>query len=124
MPLTQKILVVGSDERGRQLIAFHLRQEGYITEESATAENALRSDIQPFSLIILDSDLKKIDGLQLSNLTNFNSVRIPLIICSVQSDSNAIINGLNAGADDYIVKPISPRIMIARVKAILRRTCC
>lgn len=124
MPPIQKILVVDSDEHGRQLITFHLREEGYITEEADAAEAALQMQLPSFSLIILDTALKKMNGLRLTSLIKGTdtTAHIPLIICSGKGDSDSIIAGFNAGADDYIVKPISPRTMIAKVRAMLRRS--
>lgn len=124
MPPIQKILVVDSDEHGRQLISFHLREEGYIAEEADAAEAALQMELAAFSLIIVDSALKKMNGLRFTSLIKGTdaTAHIPLIICSAKGDSDSIIAGFNAGADDYIVKPISPRTMIARVRAILRRS--
>lgn len=124
MPPIQKILVVDSDEAGRQLIAFHLREEGYVAEEADSAEAALLMELPTFSLIILDTALKRMDGLRLTSLIKGTdaTARIPLIICSEKGDSASVIAGFNAGADDYIVKPISPRTMIARVRAMLRRS--
>lgn len=127
MPPIQKILVVDSDEHGRQLISFHLREEGYIAEEAEeadAAEAALQMELAAFSLIIVDSALKKMNGLRFTSLIKGTdaTARIPLIICSAKGDPDSIIAGFNAGADDYIVKPISPRTMIARVRAMLRRS--
>ncbi len=124
MPPIQKILVVDSDERGRQLITFHLRKDGYVVEEAPAAETALQMELPSFSLIILDTALKRMDGLRFTSLIKGTdaTAHIPLIICSSKGDSDSIIAGFNAGADDYIVKPISPRTMIARVRAMLRRS--
>lgn len=123
MPPNQKILVVGSDERNRQLITFHLRESGYATEEAATAETALQMDLPAYSLIIIDTALKRMDGLKLTSLIRGTdaTAHIPLIICSSRGDSDSIIAGFDAGADDYIVKPVSQRSMMARVRAVLRR---
>lgn len=120
----QKILIVDSDERCRQMVAYHLRQEGYAIESSDTAEEALELDLPSFSLIIVDSSLKRIDGLRFTSLIKgaAATAAIPLIIYSTLGDPDSVIAGFNAGADDYIVKPISPRTLLARVNAMLRRT--
>lgn len=123
MPAGHKILVVDSDDSGRQMTAYHLRREGYAIEGIDSAEEALELDLPSFSLIIVDSALKRMDGLRFTSLIKgaAPTANIPLIICSAEGDSDSIIAGFNAGADDYIVKPISPRTLIARVGAMLRR---
>lgn len=124
MPPNRKILVVGSDERSRQMITFHLRESGYIAEEAATAETASQLDLPTYSLIIIDTASKRKDGLRLTSLIRGSgtTAHIPVIIFSPKGDTDSIIAGFDAGADDYIVKPISQRTMMARVRAMLRRS--
>lgn len=119
-----KILVVDSDESSRQMITYHLRQEGYPTDNCDSAEEALTLDMSVYNLILVDTSLKRIDGLRLTSLIKnaAPTAHLPLILCSAKSDPDSVIAGFNAGADDYIAKPISPRTLIARVKAMLRRT--
>ncbi len=114
------ILVVDDEEDIRELIQFNLEREGYTVMTAATGEEALSitSHRKP-DLIILDLMLPGIDGLEVCKA--LSSYEIPILMVTAKGEDSDIILGLEMGADDYITKPFSPRILIARIRAVLRR---
>lgn len=119
------ILIVEDDSDIRALMAFHLRNHGYTTEEAKDGEEALEmlSSSVP-DLVLLDLMLPKLSGLDvLSAIRSGSSTkRIPVIVASALTGENDIIKSLEDGADDYITKPFSPKILCARVHSLLRRS--
>ncbi len=119
-----KLLIIEDEADIRELISFNLEMSGYDVIKSRDGEEGLstaRSE-KP-DLIILDLMLPGMDGLKVcSHLKKDQDTKdIPIIMLTARSEDDDIINGLEKGADDYITKPFSPRILIARVKAALRR---
>ncbi|MFS0722569.1 response regulator [Paenibacillus sp. 1P07SE] len=115
------ILVVDDEPDITELIELYLTREGYEvhTVDNGTDALAQARALQP-DLVLLDIQLKPLDGLQIcSEIRQFSSV--PIIFVSCKSDDTDIIHGLSIGGDDYITKPFSPRQLVARVKAQLRR---
>ncbi len=114
------ILVVEDEAEISQLIEFNLTQAGYSVSSAASGEEALEKvkHSQP-DLIVLDLMLPGIDGMQVCReLFPYN---IPILMLTAKSDNADIVLGLEMGADDYMTKPFSPRVLTARVKAVLRR---
>ena len=120
----EKILVVDDEEDILELVRYNLSREGYQVTGSLTGEDALhkiRSDT--FDLIVLDLMLPGMDGLAFTKTVK-NDSRLrstPIIMLTAKGEEADIVAGLELGADDYITKPFSPRVMIARVRAALRR---
>jgi two-component system alkaline phosphatase synthesis response regulator PhoP len=120
----EKILVVDDEEDILELVRYNLSREGYRVTGSLTGEDALRkvrSDV--FDLILLDLMLPGMDGLAFTKAIK-NDPRLrstPIIMLTAKGEEADIVTGLELGADDYITKPFSPRVMIARVRAALRR---
>lgn len=118
------ILVVEDEPAIAQLIGINLKHAGFVYERVSTVEDAKASinRILP-DLILLDWMLPGESGLSLAqNLRTHDRTRqIPIIMLTARGDDADIVKGLNAGADDYIVKPFSPQEMVARIKALLRR---
>jgi DNA-binding response OmpR family regulator len=120
-----KILVVDDDRVVADLIAFTVRRAGYEAVMASDAASALRrwSEDQP-GIIILDVNLPGTSQLQ-DGFAICKHIRsqsdVPIIILTVRGEENDIVHGLEAGADDYILKPFSPRQLVARVQAVLRR---
>ena len=117
-----KILVVDDESRMRKLVRDFLVKEDYIVLEAEDGSNALdvfyaNNDI---SLVILDVMMPKIDGWQVCKEIRATS-DVPVIILTAKGDENDELKGFDCGADEYISKPFSPRILVARVNAILRR---
>jgi two-component system alkaline phosphatase synthesis response regulator PhoP len=120
----EKILVVDDEEDILELLRFNLSREGYKVSCAASGEEALKlvqSEIP--SLIVLDLMLPGIDGLEVTRrLRNDpNAKTIPIVMLTAKGEEADIVTGLELGADDYITKPFSPRILVARVRAVLRR---
>jgi two-component system phosphate regulon response regulator PhoB len=120
----EKILVVDDEEDILELVRYNLSREGYRITGTLTGEDALRKvRSDAFDLIILDLMLPGMDGLAFTKtLKNDSRLRsIPIIMLTAKGEESDIVAGLELGADDYITKPFSPKVMIARVRAVLRR---
>ena len=119
-----KILIVEDDKDIISLIDFHLKSEGYKVLTASNGEDGwlLAKEEKP-DLILLDWMLPILSGVDVLNRLkkNKNTQSIPVIFVSAKGEESDKIQGLNIGADDYIVKPFSPKELIARVKANLRR---
>jgi two-component system alkaline phosphatase synthesis response regulator PhoP len=120
----QKILVVDDEEDILELLKFNLSREGYQVPCAASGEQALRlvRSENP-DLIVLDLMLSGIDGLEVTRrLKNDPDTKnLPIVMLTAKGEEADIVTGLELGADDYITKPFSPRILVARVRAVLRR---
>ena len=120
-----KALVVDDDRVLADLLLFTLRREGFEVVQASDGEMALRrwSEHQP-DIIILDVNLPA-TGSRLNGFAVCRTIRetsdTPLILLTVRADEEDILLGLNLGADDYVLKPFSPRQLVARVQTILRR---
>jgi len=120
----EKILVVDDEEDIIELLRFNLSREGYQVSSAASGEDALtlvRSEIP--NLLLLDLMLPGIDGLEVARRlkNNSNTMKIPIVMLTAKGEEPDIVTGLELGADDYVTKPFSPRVLVARVKAVLRR---
>jgi DNA-binding response OmpR family regulator len=117
-----KVLVVDDDRVLADVVAFTLRREGYEVIQAYDGAAGLQRwmDEQP-DLLILDVNMPKMDGFTLCQRIR-SQADTPIILLTVRGEENDIVGGLEIGADDYIVKPFSPRQLAARVKAIIRRT--
>ncbi len=119
-----KILVVDDEEDILELVRYNLAREGYRVVCAASGEQALnKAGAETFDLILLDLMLPGIDGLEVAKkLKNKPETRhIPIIMLTAKGEEADIVTGLELGADDYVTKPFSPRILLARVKAVIRR---
>jgi DNA-binding response OmpR family regulator len=120
-----KILVVDDDRVVADLIVFTVRRAGFEASMASDAASALRrwTEDQP-DLIILDINLpgtfRLKDGFAICQHIR-NTSDIPIILLTVRGEENDIVHGLEAGADDYVLKPFSPRQLVARIQAVLRR---
>jgi len=118
------VLVVDDEEDLLELVRYNLAREGYRVTCVATGEEALKAARkQPPDLIVLDLMLPAVDGLEVCRrLKSESKTRdIPIIMLTAKSEESDMVAGLERGADDYIAKPFSPRVLSARVKALLRR---
>jgi two-component system alkaline phosphatase synthesis response regulator PhoP len=119
------ILVVEDERDIRELIRFHLEQEGYGVREAETGESALAlMTAERPALVVLDLMLPGIDGLEVCRrLRATDSLRgVPVIMLTAKAAEVDRVLGLELGADDYVTKPFSPRELVARVRAVLRRS--
>lgn len=119
------IMVVEDDQDIRELISYNLGKEGYTVIPVESGEQALKliETANP-DLIVLDIMLPSMDGIEvLRNLKQGSRhANIPVIMATAKSEDSDIITGLELGADDYIAKPFSPKVLIARIRSLLRRT--
>lgn len=116
------ILIVEDDENTASLVETYLEKEGFATLKAADGETALRlARMHSPGFVILDIMLPRLDGWEVCRrLRTFSDV--PILMLTAREEEIDRVTGLSLGADDYVVKPFSPRELIARVKAILRRT--
>ncbi|HJX34253.1 MAG TPA: response regulator [Desulfatiglandales bacterium] len=120
----KKILVVDDEEDILELIRYNLAREGYKILCASSGEEGLKAvKSEKPDLIVLDLMLPGIDGLDVTrHLKAEDSTRnIPIVMLTAKGEESDIVAGLELGAEDYITKPFSPRILVARVKAALRR---
>jgi two-component system alkaline phosphatase synthesis response regulator PhoP len=120
----EKILVVDDEENIRELVRYNLAREGYQVTTVGSGEEALKqAGSKPPDLIVLDLMLPGMDGFdvcrQLKN--DRRTAHIAIVMLTVKGEESDIVVGLELGADDYITKPFSPKVLLARVKAVLRR---
>jgi two-component system phosphate regulon response regulator PhoB len=120
----EKVLVVDDEENIRELVRYNLVREGYRVTTVGSGEEALhhvRANVP--DLIILDLMLPGIDGLDVCRQLKSDSktAHIPIVMLTVKGEESDIVVGLELGADDYITKPFSPKVLLARLKAVLRR---
>ena len=118
-----KILIVDDEPRIRELIREHLQYSGYICEEAADGTAALTQlSGGAFDLVILDLMMPFMDGMTCLREMRTRKIMTPVIMLTARSEEYDKLTGLASGADDYVVKPFSPRELVARVKAVLART--
>jgi len=122
--MNANILIVEDEESIQELIAINLHQSGFKPIRSLNAESAdkLIHEAIP-DLIILDWMLPGMSGIDFAKRLKSNALtkKIPIIMLTAKSEEENMIKGLNSGADDYLTKPFSPRELVARIKAVLRR---
>ncbi|MBN2510702.1 MAG: response regulator transcription factor [Spirochaetales bacterium] len=120
----EHILVVDDEKNILELITYNLEKEGYRTTKVVSGESAL-SEIQKNlpDLIILDLMLPGLDGIEICRRLkqDAKTKSIPILMVTAKSEDSDIILGLEMGADDYITKPFSPKVLLARIRAVLRR---
>jgi DNA-binding response OmpR family regulator len=117
-----KVLIVDDDLALADVLSFTMRRAGFEIITAHDGQDALeRWDTENPDLIILDLNLPKLDGLKVCQRIRSQS-NTPIIILSVRGEEDDVVNGLEIGADDYIVKPFSPRQLVARAEAVLRRS--
>ena len=117
-----KVLVADDEEKIRDLVITYLQAEGYAAEGASDGRAAIELvEKKSYDLLVLDLMMPGLDGWTVCREIRRNS-DIPILILTARGDEIDRILGLELGADDYVVKPFSPRELVARVKAILRRT--
>ena len=121
---TTRILVVDDEEDLCEILKFNLEIEGYDVDTAFSAEDALKLDISSYNLLLLYVMMGEISGFKLANMLRKNekTAKMPIIFLTAKDTENDLLTGFNLGADDYISKPFSIRQVVARVKAVLRRT--
>jgi two-component system alkaline phosphatase synthesis response regulator PhoP len=120
----EHILVVEDEEDILELLRYNLTKEGYRVTGVLSGEEGLKAArSQPPDLIVLDLMLPGIDGLTVCRELKMDAKTrdVPIIILTAKGEEADIVTGLELGADDYITKPFSPRVLLARLRAVLRR---
>lgn len=119
-----RILIVDSEQSICELLAYNLDNEGFDIDIAGTTDEAIANDLRRYRLIIIDAavpgSLLGLDFVR-SAKSDPETGHIPIVLCTALDSEEDIVAGLNAGADDYIPKPFSLRVMIARLRSILRR---
>ena len=119
----QKILVVDDEQSIVTLLKYNLETAGYIVEVAYDGEEALKKvETEQPELIVLDVMLPKKDGIEVCKTIRSDKNLVPILMLTAKDDEFDRVLGLELGADDYMTKPFSPREVVARVKAILRRS--
>jgi two-component system phosphate regulon response regulator PhoB len=125
MPMAKEhVLVVDDEEDILELVSYNLNKEGYLSTTVTTGEAALSAvKTKTPDLIVLDLMLPNVDGLEVCRTLKRSpdTQNVPIIMLTAKGEEADIVSGLELGADDYITKPFSPRVLVARVKAVLRR---
>lgn len=119
-----RLLVVDDEEDLCEILQFNLEAEGYNVDTANSAEEALTLDLSQYNLLLLDVMMGEISGFKLAKMLRENekTAHLPIIFLTAKDTENDMLTGFNLGADDYISKPFSIRQVIARVKAVLRRS--
>ncbi len=120
--MNQRLLVVDDEESILTLLQFNLEQAGYDVETAMDGKSAFNKAKEGnFDLIILDLMIPELDGLEVCKQLRQNKVSTPILMLTAKDDEFDKVLGLELGADDYMTKPFSPREVVARIRAILRR---
>ena len=122
--MSKKVLVIEDEKDIQELLEHYLRREGFQVQSAGDGEAGLRKVKQEkFDMILLDLMLPRMDGLEVCRILRSqpSTAPIPLIMVTAKGEEVDRVVGLELGADDYITKPFSPRELVARVKALLRR---
>ena len=120
----ERILLVEDDEDILELVRYNLSKEGYTVACATTGEQGLKQALADrFDLLVLDLMLPGMDGLEVCRtLKSNNETRhMPILMLTARTEEADVVTGLELGADDYVTKPFSPRVLLARVRAVLRR---
>jgi two-component system alkaline phosphatase synthesis response regulator PhoP len=120
----EKILVVEDEEDLVELIRYNLAKEAFQVRAAESGEAALRlASAEAFDLVLLDLMLPGMDGLEVCRRLKADprTARLPIVMVTAKGEDADVVAGLSLGADDYVTKPFSPRVLVARVRAVLRR---
>lgn len=120
----EHVLIVEDEENIQELIEYNLSREGFRTSIAGSGEDALKkARSERIDLVLLDLMLPGMDGLDVCRALKKEekTAAIPVIMLTAKGEESDIVTGLELGADDYIVKPFSPKVLVARIKTVLRR---
>ena len=118
------ILIVEDDQDIQQLVGYNLIKSGFQVEYADSGEDALKVIKSQYpDLILLDIMLPEMDGIEVCKVlrSDNKTAEIPIIMLTAKGEESDVVGGLDIGADDYITKPFSPKILLSRIKAVLRR---
>ncbi len=120
----RRILVIEDEDDILELVTFHLKKDGYDVVGVTSGEDGVRlARVSPPDLVVLDRMLPGMDGLEVCRLFKQEAAtrQVPIVMLTAKSEESDIITGLELGADDYVTKPFSPKVLLARVRAVMRR---
>ncbi len=120
----ENVLVIEDDEDIQELVSYNLTKEGYQTTCVGTGEEGLKTVKSKLpNLVVLDLMLPGIDGLEICKLIKADpkTQHIPIVMLTAKGEESDVVTGLELGAEDYITKPFSPKVLVARIRTILRR---
>ncbi len=120
-----RVLIVDDEEDILELLRYILAREGFLVKSATTGEEAVRLSLQEMpDLIVMDIILPGMDGLEATKEIKRNpkTAGVPVLMLSAKAEDSDIVVGLELGADDYVTKPFSPSVLLARIKTLLRRT--
>jgi phosphate regulon transcriptional regulator PhoB len=123
--MSSRVLIVEDERDIRDLVVHHLKREGYQVSAASSGEEALRQvQAAPPDLVLLDLMMPAMDGLEVCRRLRQDpaTAMLPIVMLTAKGDEVDRVLGLEIGADDYIVKPFSPKELLARVRAVLRRS--
>ncbi len=120
--MTSKLLIVDDDKNICEILEYNLKNEGYDVACAYSAEEALQNQIENYSLILLDVMMGGMSGFKLAEQLRLSGVRTPIIFLTAKDTENDMLTGFSVGGDDYISKPFSVKELIARVRAVLKRS--
>ncbi|MCG7346041.1 response regulator transcription factor [Sporosarcina sp. ACRSL] len=121
--MVQKILIVDDEQPIRTLLDYNLKQSNFETIMAADGEEAVsKVEKENPDLVLLDLMLPKMDGIEVCKVLRQRNINTPIIMLTAKGEETDKVLGLEIGADDYMTKPFSPREVVARVKAVLRRS--
>ena len=119
--MTARILLIEDDPDIAELVAMYLRQDGIETVTAGTGEAGLEAfGTGPWDLVVLDINLPGMDGFEVLGEIRRES-EVPVVILSARRDDVDVVYGLGIGADDFVTKPFSPKVLVARIRARIRR---
>ena len=118
----EETLIVEDERDIRELLSFNLERAGYRTVEASSAEQSLEQLTQSTSLILLDVMLPGMSGFEMASKIREEGSHVPIIFLTARSAEEDVLSGFSAGGDDYIAEPFSRAELLARVKAVLKRT--
>lgn len=117
-----RILIVEDTARIADTIKVGLVQEGYAVDVEYDGENGLLAGLnEPYDLIVLDVMLPQLDGISVCKKLRESNIKVPILMLTAKAQNQDVIEGLNVGADDYLAKPFSFDVLLARMRALLRR---
>ena len=122
--MSVRILVIDDEEAVCEILKFNLEKEGYEVDCAYSAEEALDMDLSGYSLFMVDIMMDQLSGYDFAKrVRNVTETEFtPILFCSALSNEDSVVKGLNIGADDYVTKPFVIGEVLARVRAILRRS--
>ena len=120
---TQKILIVDDEQDLCEILQFNLESEGYFIDIAYSGEEALDKPLENYDLILLDLMMGGMSGFKVANIIRKEKqLQVPIIFLTAKGGENDVLTGFNVGADDYIAKPFSIKEVVARIKAIMKRS--